>query len=159
MLVLTALAYQDFKDFEFHWAIIPVLGIGFIAKGLLNYTGESYFKVILVNFLIIAIQLGALLGYFKLRHKGKSFLDKVFGLGDVLMLLTLTFVFHPSKLLLFEVMTLIVALLGVGTHYLLKKDWAPKIPLAGIWASFLIGVLLMEQLNWVAPLMEANLSK
>jgi hypothetical protein len=102
------------------------------------------FREILLNTIIISLQMAFVWLYFKIfRPNEKGFIDKKLGLGDVLLLYALAFIFSPVALVIFILMVCILSLLISLAIYFLKRLPTPlTIPFAGN-LSFAIAVVFI----------------
>lgn len=154
IVVLLFIAFQDFKSFEIYWFLFPVAFVLLFLKNVLTYTFESILYLSLINLIIITIQVLVLFLYIRIRYKEIDLFKKYFALGDLLMMSVLITVFDPTKLLMFEIISLITTLMLGLIVYTKKKRWNFKIPLAGIWSVFLSVLLIMEKMKYLSPLVE-----
>jgi len=139
---LLIIAYQDFKYKSVSWLLFPVLLIISFFISVLQIKFNRLFISFFYNFSFITLQLIILTIYFSLKKKRfVSIINNFLGLGDVLFLIAVAFLFLPVNFILFNItgffFTLLIfsfALFGKSTHY--------RIPLAGT-LSFLLNVLIV----------------
>ncbi len=150
LVSLTFIVFQDFKQRQISWFLIPLLLAGFITKAML------YKNNILIDFLFnaafILLQLICLLFYFSIKNKKfTNILDTYLGLGDILFFVVLCTVFSPLNFIAFYLCSMILTLAGVVIYNLLAAKQTQDIPLAGAMASAL---MVMICIACIAPGMD-----
>ncbi len=140
ILTLIYLSYQDFKSRSVYWIVFPIL---FALSFYLNF--QYYLiEVYLLNLLVIALQIFTILIYLKIRGlKPAELFSKYFGLGDLLFLLVLCISFTLEHFLLFNICTLMFAIV---VSYLMKLK---TIPFAGIQAAFLSIYIIFNNIIFI----------
>ena len=129
LITLIVITYQDFKHRAVWWFIFP------LAFAIQVYLGTQYLPLQLqllyggLNAMLLLLQLTLLSLYFRVFKKQASLINIGLGLGDVLFLVVLAVAFSPINFILFEISTLILALL---LSPVLKNK--KLVPLAGIMA-------------------------
>ena len=102
ILLLGVVVYQDFKNKEISWFLIPLLFIGFVINALLSVEFNELFIHFGINFLIVSINLLGVTILISLKEKKITNILKTYlGLGDVLFFLVLTVAFSPINFVLF----------------------------------------------------------
>lgn len=137
IVLLTGVAWFDFKDRS-----IPVLLlfglIGLCLFHLLIQKGTGVFFDLGINWIVLLINIGLLIAWFKIRKKELSFFKDVFGWGDLLMLVLASFFFSPVYYILFF---LAASITGLSVGFLIKVLFGISkqgIPFAGVVAMILI---------------------
>lgn len=138
--ILLAVAYEDFYYREVKWIFFPALGLLLVfCRGLI----VEYFLVNLL-FLIFLLGSGFCYLFFKTGKISNPFAS-YFGLGDLLFLMALATWFHPVFFVLFNVLSLLIALI---LHYILHSlsklyRRHESVPLAGIQSLCFLLLLVM----------------
>lgn len=143
VFLLVFSAYQDFKYRELSLIIFPALFLASFLRCFLLFNFQEAITYTGVNVAVIGIQIAALFIYLYLSGKRHNLLlEKFFGLGDVLMLLSITPLFSTLLFIVFCIISSIssLAYFVVATSFKHKK--ADFIPLAGV-ISFLLFFLLL----------------
>jgi hypothetical protein len=137
--LLAIILYQDFRYREIWWFTPPLLLIaGFWYKwNLLNW---EYF---LYNFLFIAVLIGFLIIYVRIRFGSNNLFKDYFGLGDVLVLLAITPLFTFPFFIYFFTVSTIISLIGYILMSLFKAQ--KSIPYAGYISLCTIIFLVLVQ--------------
>ncbi len=148
LLGLIAVFYQDMKYRAVYWIFFPLLALLFF---LIKYPESGWMVVLEDAFWAIAFfafQLLLLWGYFRIK-KGKNIqlIDHYLGLGDILFLGTVAFYFSPVNYVLFYLSSLLIVLLYVMIKGMFNRYTTPHIPLAGLQAIFLFGLMVWEFCN------------
>ena len=148
IVTLGFLAYQDFKHRAISW-IGPVVIFGLLAfKGLLALSFSKLGNMFLINELILFVQFGILILYFKMKgYTFKSFWEQVMGVGDLLFLVCIAAAFAPFNFILFLLAGLIFTMLGYGFMTILKIGKGKPIPFAGMLSVFMILLLIVGQVS------------
>lgn len=137
ILCLSVIAYQDFKSKTVSWILFPILAIvGGIAHKH-HATWIAFGISIGINLALVALVVLVLFLYAKYKIN-KPFLEAVFGLGDVLMLLAFAFLFPTLSFLNFFVFSLLFSL--IISLFLRFNRGTSTVPLAGLIGLFLIAV-------------------
>lgn len=137
LLSLAVIVFQDFKQREISWFLIPVAFAGFICKAV--FYKNSLVHDFLFNSVFVALQLLCLTIYFSIKNKRfLNIIDSYLGLGDILFLVVVCTVFSPVNFILFYVCSMMLTLLGVLIYNLLSAKQTRDIPLAGVMAGILL---------------------
>ncbi|HSH65967.1 MAG TPA: hypothetical protein VLB84_09255 [Bacteroidia bacterium] len=140
---LLVIVFQDFKQRQISWFLIPAAFIGFICKALLH--SIPIVHTFLINTAFILIQLVCLTLYFSLKNKKMlNIVDTYLGLGDVLFLIVICTVFSPVNFILFYLLSMIVTLTGVLIYNVVSTKKTNDIPLAGAMAGMLLILLISK---------------
>lgn len=137
IVILASILYQDFRYREIWWFTPPLLLIGgfFYKWQTLNW--EHF----LFNFLFIGTLISFLVVYVRIRFKSSNLFRDYFGLGDVLMLMSLTPFFGFPFFIYFFTASTIISLLGYLLVSLFKTQ--KSIPYAGYMSLCTITFLLL----------------
>lgn len=137
ILVLLAIALQDFKSMTVTWFFFPLIFIfNAIISIMSNGINQSglYFTL---NLLFILLLVGIIALYVFIKYKKIKILYNLLGLGDVLFFLALAPAFATFNFLFFNFFTFFLALIIYGlTQAIIKSK--KKIPLAGFQAACFI---------------------
>ncbi len=146
MGILTLIAFQDFTKKAILWILFPTGFIVFLVSGLLEMQAVEYLKNVLLNFLFVLTLLALLVLYFSIkRKKPTNIIDSYFGLGDLLFLGILSTVFSTVNFILFLTGSFLFILLIYTIFNAVRSN--KKIPLAGLLAIILVGVMLTDILT------------
>lgn len=132
-IVCISIFWQDFRDRAVSWILFPILFILVIGQLLLNNQDINIliFKV-MINLLILIFLASGIVFYFSLKGKKlNQILNKMIGLGDILLLLAITPFFNPFYYCLFIISGSIISLIGNIIFDKLKKEESINVPLAG----------------------------
>lgn len=136
-LCCLVIARQDFRRREIH--VGPLLLFGLLG-GIIRFRewGQVFWHFFLTNVLVVAILLGTILLYFRIRGDAEV-MDVKLGWGDIVMLLTLAAWMEPFNYLLLYSLTTSVLSLVYGLLRRYKRiDAQYPIPLAG-WLALAFG--------------------
>ena len=137
---LSIIIFQDFKQRQISWILIPLL---FILLSLISVqeTGgiKTSLQLFLVNCVFIFFQLICLTVYFSIKErKLNNIINTYIGIGDVLFFIVLAAAFSPLNFIIFYVFSLILTVVGVLLLKLFKPFSLKEIPLAGTMSLALI---------------------
>ncbi len=144
LVVLVLIFLQDLKERAVSWYFFPML---FVLVFLYRIPSEGLEKIIEItgiNTLFLFVQLVMVSLYFSLKNREWINITKEhLGIGDVLFLFVITPLLTPVLYVLFYLISL---LLIVVVTMLVKviKNYQKTIPLAGLQALLLSGVLLTD---------------
>jgi hypothetical protein len=143
IILLVPLIIEDFTHRKI--SLIWLIGI-IIASVAYQATTSSSIKPILINtlinFIIIIVHFLILTAYFSLKEKRVIDLKKNYlGKGDIVFLISISFLLSPVNFVLFFFTSLIFSLLTTLIVRLFIPDKFITIPLAGLQSLFLIFVL------------------
>ena len=137
-----AIIYQDFKERTVNVFALIALFVANISIGF-DSLRFSVFKLMGYNSAVILLLLLSLVMYYSVKRKKiHKVVDQEFGMGDILMLITLIPVFLTTNLLIFLILSI---LLSIITALFIKMK---TIPFAGILAFTYLLFTLFSQLNW-----------
>lgn len=134
LLVFVIIFYQDSKERLVHWFLYPLLGIiGFSLQLKFNEC-STILIYSLINLILIFILLLVTYIYFVLFLK-KQFIDKSIGLGDIVMFISISFIFPTIT---FWILFTISLLFSLALYLILKsmKIQDKTVPLAGNMSLF-----------------------
>jgi hypothetical protein len=144
--LLLIIAYQDFKFRAVNWIVFPLLALLSIIFNLLSLnTLLELCKNSMINLIFITVQFLLLYLYFILKIKKIIPLTEKIGLGDLLFLCAVSFLFSPVNFIFFYIFSLITSLCIYGiTSLIFKKNnpFSGAIPLAGLQSLFLFIFIL-----------------
>lgn len=144
--LLLHISYQDFKSRTIYWIGIPIILIiyAFLVGFYKVYIPDVY--EIVLNIGIISLQLVFVWIYFKISTPDeKGFIDTKLGLGDVLLLYSLVFIFAPVALIIFELVVCVFSLfISLITYQLRKLSKPLTIPFAGNLSLVTAIVFMLE---------------
>lgn len=133
-IVCLLIFYLDLRYREIWWGWFLILWLAIVTHKMNVMGMHDAFQFIPTNLMILGVQLLGVFIYVKLVKK-TNLIDKQLGLGDVVFLVVLCFVFTPGIYLFFflavSILTILVFILI--TLFFEKKN----IPLAGILSCFL----------------------
>ncbi len=126
--------FQDFKDREVYWFLFLFVGI---FTGVLHYNQvlkEVFLLTLIYNIIFVFFIFILTLLYIKLKLREKF--SNVFGYGDLLFFIAVTFSFSTFSFIVLFVMSLIFSL---SLHLFLKnKSSHSSVPLAGYMSLFFL---------------------
>jgi hypothetical protein len=140
------IAFQDFKSREISWwSILLLFILMWFESAIQNYDKLQYS---IINLIVFIIELLFVSCYFSIKSKRVvNILKGHLGLGDVLFFIVLVPFFNPISFLFFQIVGLVLVLLGSLIYGLFRSDWAFKIPLAGVFAIFLVIKVILQHFN------------
>jgi hypothetical protein len=155
LILLAVILFQDFKQREISWFLIPLLFIAFIIKALFIITLTDLIKNTFVNIGFICIQLLVLTIYMSVKNKKiTNIVNSHLGLGDVLFFFVICVAFSPVSFIVFYLVSLLFTLLGSMIYRVNSKTTNQEIPLAGAMSGGLIVLILanfyFQQINFYA---------
>ncbi|TJY37402.1 hypothetical protein E5167_05520 [Pontimicrobium aquaticum] len=127
---LGGICYQDVKDRKVYWFLFPITAL---SAGLLFWNKtitELFFLATIINLMFVSSLLLIVLLYARLKLK--TSIKSVFGMGDLLLFIGLSFTFSSISFIVIFSCSLIFSLL---IHLFLKKDNI-LVPLAGYMSLF-----------------------
>lgn len=146
LVLLAIVVYQDLKQREISWLLIPFLLGCFLARGFLLIPSNEIISNTLLNISFIVLQLLVLTAYVSIKNKKISnVINSFLGLGDVLFFVVICLAFSSVNFILFYVMSLLFTLVGFIAYNMLVKKATKEIPLAGAMAMVMITLILLNQ--------------
>lgn len=144
MIILLIIIYQDLTSRMVYFFCFPLLAGLFFVMQVKVLSIEEISKNILVTSGFLSFQFLVLAGYFYIKKKDFTSIKDSIGLGDILFLISLCFLFSPFNYILFYISSLCATLIFVLVFRLIVKSDVRTIPLAGIQAIFLTIVLCIQ---------------
>lgn len=139
---LAVIVFQDFKQRQISWFLIPLAFTGFVCKAV--FYKNSVAHDFLFNVAFILLQLICLTVYFSVKNKKLlNIMDTYLGLGDILFLVVVCTVFSPVNFILFYLFSMILTLLGVLVYNSFSRKQTNTIPLAGSMAAMLLVLVII----------------
>lgn len=140
LLLLLIIFFQDVKERRVYWFLFPFIGISLGWLNRLELGTQQFLIQGIVNLGIVLVVLSILFGYAKFKIK-RPF-NQVFGLGDLLFFLVISFSFPTiSFIVLF-----VGGVLFSGSLHLASFGKKETVPLAGYMALFFAICLLVNEL-------------
>ena len=150
-MVLSGMAYQDFRYRGIYWWMFPLLSVLLIFSGLLIVSLETMVFSAIKSCLFVVVQLLILTAYLSLKEKQLiNILTGFFGLGDLLFLVAISTRLSFLNYVMFYIVSLMLVILFSIIFIRKSNAKAYKIPLAGYQAIFLMLLMLVE---WFVPKM------
>lgn len=148
IIFLMLISFQDFKQREISWILIPLIFLALIFKATQSITIDNLITNTLLNLTFITIQLLLLTIYMSIKNKKMvNILQQHIGLGDLLFFVVLCLAFSPVNFIVFYILSLIATLAGCIIYVtMFSKKEMKEIPLAGGMASVLVFVLLLNKI-------------
>jgi hypothetical protein len=151
MVLLIAIAWQDYKYRGVSWFIFPLL-LSIAVFDLWICNKLAFFLPLLgINISFILMLLFSVTVYFSIKNrKAVNIADTYLGWGDILFFVLLGVMLSPLNFMLFLVTSLLLILILVSVY----RKIAQNIPLAGIQASLLFMVLLAREFGFDIDLLD-----
>jgi hypothetical protein len=149
--LLLLISYQDWQTRSVSWPAFPLLAGCLLTSHLLREPLALVGWQSGCNLLLLVLLLAALTLYVRVRFRASGLrLRDCLGSGDVLFWLAIAGYLSPPALLLFLLGSSLVSLLlvGLGAVRPLPGYSTVTVPLAGIQAACLLGLLLSR---WLLP--------
>lgn len=148
ILFLLLISFQDFKQREISWILIPLIFLALIFKATQSITIGNLINNTLLNLAFITLQLLLLTIYMSIKNKKMvNILQQHIGLGDLLFFVVLCLAFSPVNFIVFYILSLIATLAGCIIYVtVFSKKAMDEIPLAGGMASVLVIILLINKM-------------
>jgi drug/metabolite transporter (DMT)-like permease len=154
MMALLALFFQDLRSRSVHWLLLAVLtGLFFSVRCLRGEPVSNILQSTLMNLAFIVLQLLLVTLYFSLKSRAIiNITSGLLGWGDILFLVSISFLLPVITFVIFYLASLVLVLLGWAIFLHFKRQKREKdgvtIPLAGLQALLLAIVLLH---TWLFP--------
>lgn len=146
VVFLGIVVFQDLKERQISWFLIPLLLCFFCAKGLYLISSDQLLGYSLFNIGFITVQLLVLTVYMSIKNKKlTNIVNSYLGIGDVLFFIVICVAFSSINFIFFYVVSLIFTLGGVIGYNILVKNAKKEIPLAGAMAIVMIALILINQ--------------
>lgn len=148
LLLLAVVLFQDLKQRQISWFLIPLLLVSFLAQGLFQIPANELMRYTMFNIGFVVVQLVILTAYISIKNKRLvNIINSYLGIGDVLFIATVAAAFSPLNFIIFYIAALLFTLLVFVVVNLLTKNFSKEIPLAGAMAAVMIALILVNQ--WV----------
>lgn len=145
--LLSAVIYQDFKNKEISWFLIPLLLIIGITNALISIDYIDFLTYAGINLTIVVLNLLGVTLFISLKEKKiKNIIDTYLGLGDILFFFVITVLFSPFNFILFFIGSILLTSLVYIIVMLFDKNKQPLIPLAGAMSLVLIVALVFQHI-------------
>ncbi len=140
VLVLLSVFYSD-RNFRlvYLWQLLTVFASS-LSLAILHWGWKISGMILLNNVLFSALLLLLTFLFLRVRKKELPFWDHAFGKGDLLFFLAIAPLFLPQVFMIFVLLGLLTGM----TIGIIQKQKQSGVPLAGIMALLLCGVLLFE---------------
>lgn len=152
LVLLGCMSWQDFKARMISVWLLPAIGIAVLFGEWNVLSANAMLTNGLFNAVLLAIQLLLLKFFVHVRYgKKETLLDKQIGWGDIILLLSITPVFHPLNFCLFITGSAICALLfHIGVR-MFRSSALQEIPLAGVQGVLLLVYELLLVCKVIVP--------
>jgi hypothetical protein len=146
LLPLLIITFQDFKQRQISWFLIPLTLGGFVLRAFLY--DEAILSSFVLNFSFIALQFVLLTIYFSMKHKRfLNIVDTYMGLGDILFFIATCAVFSPLNFIAFYISSMLLTLIAMLLYNTLSSRKTQSIPLAGAMSVGLILLMIITLLD------------
>lgn len=146
LLLLAVVVYQDLKERQISWFLIPLLLSLFAVQGLFRVSADELIGHTLFNVCFIMVQLLVLTIYISIKNKKPvNIINSYLGLGDVLFFITVAAAFSPLNFIVFYIIGLLFTLLFFIVLKRIVKTVSTEIPLAGGMAALMIVLIILNQ--------------
>jgi hypothetical protein len=139
-LLLSTIAYQDYRSRSVGWIFFPLLALAGITLSCLSlHSIRDTLINAAVNAGFLALQLLLLKTWFYIRGHRSNLINEKLGLGDILFLAAAAFFFSPMNFILFYTCSLLFTVLACLVRKALHRNNAAwTIPLAGLQSIFFL---------------------
>ncbi|MEQ9064067.1 MAG: hypothetical protein RIE58_07810 [Vicingaceae bacterium] len=129
--VLLLMAYEDLRYRSVHKLLFALSALCLSALALMSNLGALVLlKYFVINCLICLALFAVLKLHFSIKEgKRSKVIDRLLGLGDVLMILTFGLVFHPVNFIYFLFGSFLLTLVVHSLYVLFKSNSSRFIPL------------------------------
>lgn len=146
-LSLLPIIYQDFKAREIYIGFLLCFIFSSMIWAWKTNLGFDDWGMNLGFLVFIMISLSL---YFSIKNRAWiNIVDHSLGLGDIVFFLGLCFLFPFVNMVAFFTFSLIFSITFMLIWTLFRKEVKNNIPLAGLMGIFLLGILLLHQLNYL----------
>lgn len=153
LILLALIIYQDFKWRGIHWLILPFLASSFLFFSLQENSIIEVLNNALINFCFVLLQFLFVSVWFSIKSKKLvNIFRQHIGIGDWLFFVCLCFAFSPFNFILFLISALIISLFIHLVILIFLKNAERTVPLAGLVAIMLMGVLIIESIFYPGKL-------
>lgn len=138
ILLMLAIVYQDFRSRAIYWWLPVLVFVASWALSAMYIDARLILLNTLANLCFVLLLLSVLVLYVLLRHKTlRAFTSQRFGLGDILVLLSVCPLMEPLNFILLMCAANLLMLLCELLKRFLMKSRETTIPYAGYLALFL----------------------
>lgn len=146
ILCLAFIVYQDHKERLVLWYLFPIAALLFSILHILEVGFQNFIINSGINLIFIAIILGVLAGYSKLRSGSFNIFSGI-GLGDILLFVALSFSFATLAFVTLLVSGLLFSLVLHAALSRKRNQKYTTVPLAGYLSLFFGGVMIVHCLG------------
>jgi hypothetical protein len=149
LICLGIIVFQDFKQREISWLLIPTLFAAFVGKALLVIgINSTLITNTFLNVGFVLIQLVMLTLYMSIKNKKLvSIVNTYLGIGDILFFIVLCVAFSPLNYIVFYLASTILTLIGFLFYNIISKKATSEIPLAGAMAAVLLILMIVNKIK------------
>jgi len=141
IVVLTLIAYHDFKHREIYWALFLFIALFFFIDGQTNMPLNEYLLNTLYNIIFVSVQFLFVYLFYRIRGIDfKSLINNIIGLGDILFITIMSLAFPWQSFLLYYIGGLVFTLF-VWLCFKFKNN---LIPFAGLLSIYCAIILILE---------------
>jgi hypothetical protein len=146
IIVLLFVAFQDFRFRAISIWTLPLIVIPVVFINVGAMSAKSLLINTMINVLFFFFQITLVTLYFSIKHKKfTNIINTYMGLGDILFIASVAFMFSPVLFITFLIIGLSIVGMLYGIAKLLLNYSKETIPLAG-------GLSLMLALLWTAKI-------
>jgi hypothetical protein len=147
-ILMGLIVYSDFRSRSVWLILFPFAFVILFFRSFLLISLELLLYNSLINLGFVLLQLFMLSIYFSLKnHKPTNIINKYIGLADILLLIACCFCFSPLNFMMFLFFNLIICLVISVIFYFNKKKTSIQLPLAGVLALSLGGLIILSYFN------------
>lgn len=148
LLLLAVVLFQDLKQRQISWFLIPLLLVSFVAQGLVQIAANELMRYTLFNIGFIVVQLFILTAYISIKNKRLvNIINSYLGIGDVLFIAVVAAAFSPLNFIVFYIVALLFTLIVFLVVHSLIKNVSKEIPLAGAMAAVMMVLIMVN--HWL----------
>lgn len=148
IILLASISYQDIKHREINWLLFPLLVIAFVIQACLRYPIIVYLRTCGINISLLIVQICLLTFYYLLKGRNfKSIINTSLGLGDLILLISMSFAFTTVNYILFYLTSLIFSLITWTFLKSFTLKNSKLIPLAGLISIYTIIIIIVDILS------------
>lgn len=143
--LLAILVYEDQKHRAVSWIVFPFLALTFIACSLSYLSLVELLYNISYNLGFLLMQLLLISIYFSVKERRIIIITQNYlGVGDILFLICLAFLFSPINYIVFYFTSLFIILVGIFVYMIVKRNFNSRLPLAGFQSLLLLMAILVN---------------
>ena len=146
LLLLAVVLFQDLKERQISWLLIPLL-LGFFGiQGLYQLSVNEFVHFTFLNIGFVVIQLFILTIYMSIKNRRfVNIINSYLGLGDVSFFVAIAAAFSPINFIAFYIIGLLFTLLFFVALKKVIKTNLTEIPLAGALSAMMMVLILVNQ--------------